>query len=198
MAECSHPWQELTDNGIEVDFASPQGGEAPVHHFDLNDPANKALYENETAWNKIKNSMNPDEVAPEDYDGIYFVGGHGGMWDFPDNEPLQNITRQMFESGKVVAGICHGPAIFANLRLSNNAYLVDGRKLNCYTDEEERLGDKADVVPFFLENRMREIGANFQKSGPDKAHVAIDNNLITGQNPASARPLGEALVSALS
>ena len=115
------------------------------------------------------------------------------MWDLPDHPDVQNAVRRMYEAGRVIAAICHGPAALVNVKLSNGEWLVDGKQVAVFTDAEERAVEKDDIVPFLLASKLAERGAklsaaeNFQKS------VAVDGRLITGQNPASAEALGDAL-----
>ena len=132
--------------------------------------------------------MNLDEYA-----AIYFPGGHGTMWDFPDSAAVQAAVLRMYERGKVVAAVCHGPAALVNVRLSDGRYLVDGKTVAAFTDEEERAVEKDDVMPFALSSILEKRGATLKSSGNFEAAVAVDDNLVTGQNPASAEGVGEAI-----
>ncbi len=198
LSEVSHPWKVLTDAGYEIDFVSPKGGKAPVDGFDLTDAVNKLFWENETYQQKVSNTLSPSEVTPGDYTAIYYAGGHGTMWDFPDNMELATIARTIYESGGIVSAVCHGPSALVNIRLSNGKYLVDGKKINSFTDDEERSIQLDTIVPFLLETKLTERGALFEKSGLWQPHVTIEDRVITGQNPQSAEGVGKAILSELS
>lgn len=197
LGEVSHPWEVLHDAGYEIDFVSPKGGKAPVDGFNLEDEANKKFWENETYRHKIENTMKPSEVKPEAYVAIYYAGGHGAMWDLADNAELSAIASKIYEKNGIVSAVCHGPAGLVNIKLSNGKYLVDGKKINAFTNEEEAAVGLEKVVPFLLESKLIERGAIFEKSGLWQNHVVTDQRVVTGQNPQSAKSVGEAVLAAL-
>ncbi len=197
LPEAAHPWRVLREAGHRIDLASPEGGAVPVdpESHDLEDEANAAFLEAEE--DALENTLAADAVDPSDYDAIYFAGGHGTMWDFPDCRPLIEATRKIYEDGGVVAAVCHGPASLVNVKLSDGTYLVEGREVACFTDEEERAVELDEVVPFLLETRLRERGATIRKAEPWQEKVVTDGRLVTGQNPASAEGVGEAVARLL-
>ncbi|PZR22409.1 MAG: type 1 glutamine amidotransferase domain-containing protein [Flavobacterium psychrophilum] len=197
LGEAAHPWEVLHNAGYTIDFVSPKGGKAPVDGFDLKDPVNKAFWENAEYHNKIENTLKPSQVNPADYAAIYYAGGHGAMWDFADNAELQKIAAAIYEKGGVVGAVCHGPAGLVNIKLSNGNYLIDGKKINAFTNEEEEAVGLTKVVPFLLEDGLKAHGAKFEKSGMWQQHVTIDQRVVTGQNPQSAKGVGEALLAEL-
>lgn len=197
LGEVSHPWEVLHKAGYEIDFVSPKGGTPPVDGFDLKDLVNKEFWENKEYKTKIDHSLNPSEVKSEDYSTVFYAGGHGAMWDFADNTELAKIAATIYESGGIVAGVCHGPAGLVNIKLKNGKYLVDGKKINAFTNEEESEVKLTNVVPFLLEDKLKEKGAKFEKSGLWQNHVVTDQRVITGQNPQSAKSVGEAILSEL-
>ncbi len=198
LGEVSHPWEVLHKAGYEIDFVSPKGGTPPVDGFDLKDPVNKEFWENKEYKNKIDHSLKPSEVNPNNYSTIFYAGGHGAMWDFADNTELSAIASKIYENGGIVAGVCHGPAGLVNIKLNNGKYLVDGKKINAFTNEEESEVKLTNVVPFLLEDKLKERGAKFEKSGLWQNHVVIDQRVITGQNPQSAKSVGEAILKELN
>lgn len=198
LGEVSHPWEVLHQAGYEIDFVSPKGGTPPVDGFDLKDPVNKEFLENKEYKNKIDHSLTPSQVNPKDYSTIFYAGGHGAMWDFADNTELADIASTIYENGGIVAGVCHGPAGLVNIKLKNGKYLVDGKKINAFTNEEESEVKLTDVIPFLLENKLKERGAKFEKSGLWQNHVIADQRVITGQNPQSAKSVGEAILKELN
>ena len=142
---------------------------------------------------QIENSRALDDVTLEDYAAIYFPGGYGTMWDLPEDESVQSAVRDMYESGKVVAAVCHGPSAFVNVTLSDGSPLVANRRVSMFTDAEEQAMDKDSDVPFLLESELRARGAIIEKAGNFEASVSVDGRLVTGQNPASAMGVGEAI-----
>lgn len=198
LGEVSHPWEVLHKAGYEIDFVSQKGGTPPVDGFDLKDPVNKEFWENKEYKNKIDNSLKPSQVNPNDYSTIFYAGGHGAMWDLADNTELASIATKIYENGGIVAGVCHGPAGLVNIRLNNGKYLVDGKKINAFTNEEEAEVKLTDVVPFLLEDKLKERGAIFEKSGLWQNRVVSDQRVITGQNPQSAKSVGEAILKELN
>ena len=197
LSEVSHPWEVLHSAGYEIDFVSPKGGKAPVDGFNMDDPINKKFWDNETYRTKIDNTMKPSEVNPKDYVAIHYAGGHGTMWDFADNEQIASIASKIYENQGIVSAVCHGPAGLVNIKLTNGKYLVDGKKVNAFTNEEEVAVGLEGVVPYLLESKLIERGAKFEKSGLWQKHVTVDQRLITGQNPQSAEGVGQATLAEL-
>ncbi len=194
LSEVSHPWEILHNAGYEIDFVSPKGGTPPVDGFDLSDEVNKKFWENEEYHAKINNSMKPSEVDPDNYVAIHYAGGHGTMWDFADNAELAEIAQKIYENNGIVSAVCHGPAGLVNIKLSNGKYLVDGKKINAFTNEEEIAVKLEHVVPYMLETTLIDRGAIFEKSGLWQPHVTVDQRVVTGQNPQSAHGVGEAVL----
>lgn len=198
LSEVTHPWEVLHKAGYEIDFVSPQGGKAPVDGFDLKDEVNAAFWNNEQERYKVEHTKKPEEINPADYVAIHYAGGHGAMWDLADNTALAAIAAKIYEQGGVVSAVCHGPAGLVNIRLDNGEYLVAGKKVNGFTNEEEVAVKLDKVVPFLLEDKLKERGAQFEKSGLWQTHVVTDQRLVTGQNPQSAKAVGEAVLKALN
>lgn len=199
LSEVTHPYHVLIDNGFEIDFVSPKGGQATIdpHSLDLEDPINKAFMEDENFVKKIENTFSPEEIAPEDYMAIFYAGGHGTMWDLPENETLGEIAAAIYENNGVVAAVCHGPAGLLNIRLSDGSYLVKGKKVTSFTNEEEESAKLTKIMPFLLETALIERGAEFIKADNFQENVVISERLVTGQNPASAAGVGEAIIDLL-
>lgn len=131
------------------------------------------------------------------YDAVFYAGGHGTMWDFPRDPDVARVGREVYERGGVVAAVCHGPAALVNLTLSDGTYLVAGKRVAGFTNDEEKAAGVADVVPFLLADALVGRGARHEP-GPDwQAQVVVDGRLATGQNPASATPLAEEVVKLL-
>lgn len=197
LGEVSHPWEVLHSAGYEIDFVSPQGGKAPVDGFNLEDPINKKFWDDTIYHTKIETTMTPDEVNPEEYAAIFYAGGHGAMWDLAGNTKLAQIAAKIYENNGIVSAVCHGPAGLVNIKLNSGKYLVDGKRINAFTNEEEKAVGLEKVVPFMLESALIEHGAKFEKSGLWQVHVTTDQRVVTGQNPQSAKNVGEATLAEL-
>ena len=161
---------------------------------DRNDPINAAFLANEALVAKTRSTIPIGAIDPSSYRAIFFSGGHGTMWDLPDNPEVQDLIRSVYERGGVVAAVCHGPAALVNVRLSNGEFLVRGKEVAAFTDEEEVAVKLDNVVPFPLETVLRKRGARFVEAPNFERMVAIDDRLVTGQNPASATGVAEAVV----
>nr|WP_320133622.1 DJ-1/PfpI family protein [uncultured Holophaga sp.] len=197
LSEVTHAYYVFLKAGYRVDFVSPKGGHVPLDGLKDADPDNKAFLADAEAQRHLHASLKASEVKPGAYDAIYFAGGHGVMWDFPDDAALQGLTRAIYEQGGVVGAVCHGPAALVNVKLSDGRYLVAGRKVAGFTNAEETRVGRSAVVPFLLESRLRERGAQVSTAPLFQPHVEVSGRLVTGQNPASARGVATELVNTL-
>jgi putative intracellular protease/amidase len=197
LAEVAHPYHVLNERGYSIDFVSPKGGEPPVDGMDLKDPVNKAFWEDPAIQKRLKSTLKPDEVKASDYAAIFYAGGHGTMWDFPDQQKLAELASDIYEAGGLVAAVCHGPAALVNIKLKDGSYLVKDHDLTGFTNEEEEAVGLTKVVPFLLEDRLRERGGRFHGVAKFEANTVVSGRLITGQNPASATGVGTAIADTL-
>lgn len=186
-------------NGIEVDIASPTGGKVESDPFDPRDPINARVLADPKIMAKLENSLPLTDVTSDDYDAVFVVGGKGAMFDLHDNSHLQSIISSKYVDGGIVAAVCHGPAALVNVTLPDGSYLIDGKKVNGFTNvEEEMFGQRwMPDFPFLLEDMLVERGGAFEASPMMLSHVAIDGRLVTGQNPASTPHAAEAVVRLL-
>jgi putative intracellular protease/amidase len=185
--ELAAPYLEFADAGWRVDIASPDGGPAPIDPKSLEEPppAVSRFRADRRAVLKAENTIRLRDVR-EAYDAYFVVGGHGVMWDLPDDPLLPRLLADAFEDGRIVAAVCHGPAALVNATLSSGEPLVRGRRVTAFTDEEERLVQLDGVVPFPLETTLRERGARFESGPAWQPYATRDGRLITGQNPNSS------------
>lgn len=199
LSEVTHPHQVLAAGGYEIDFVSPKGGKAPLDpdSFDLNDGANASFWNNPKLRTALENTKLPGEVRAEDYAAVYFAGGHGAMWDLPDDATISALTAKIYEQGGVVGAVCHGPAALTNVKLSNGNYLVKDLYVAAFTNDEEREVGLAEVVPFLLADRLMERGAHHEAAPNWQVKVCTSGHLVTGQNPASATRVGDAMLTLL-
>lgn len=198
LAEVTHPLEKLHAAGIRVEFASPQGGDAPLDGLeDMKDPVIARYWADADFRHTISHTLQLDDVNPTRYSAIFFAGGHGTMWDFPDSAAAQKAIREIDAAGGIVSAVCHGPAALVNARRADGSLLVAGKRMAAFTDGEEEEVQSTHVVPFLLASTLVERGAKHQNAANWADNVVVDGRLITGQNPQSAASLGEALRDAL-
>jgi putative intracellular protease/amidase len=198
LAEVTHPLEKLHAAGIRVELASPLGGAAPLDGLeDMKDPVIAHYWADADFRHAISNTLRLDETDPARYSAIFFAGGHGTMWDFPDNAAAQKAIREIDRAGGIVSAVCHGPAALVNARRADGSFLVAGKRVAAFTDDEEEEVQSTHVVPFLLASTLVERGAAHQNAANWAYNVVVDGRLITGQNPQSAASLGEALRDAL-
>lgn len=198
LSEVTHPYQILAKEGYEIDFVSPKGGKTHVDGLDLSDPANASFWNNDVLREATQNTLTPSQINPDVYGAVFYAGGHATMWDFPDNTELASISSRIYENGGVVAAVCHGPAGLVNIRLSDNKYLVEGKKVSAFTNDEERAVGLYDIVPFLLEDTLKKRGAEYLATANFQSQVVVSERLVTGQNPASAKMVAEAMLPLLA
>jgi putative intracellular protease/amidase len=190
--EFSTPYLAFREAGLEVIVASTQGGVAPVDPRSLPVPDGA-----QEAYATLQQTMPVAELDARDYDAIFFPGGHGTMFDLPDDADLQRLLRDFAESDKVIAAVCHGPAGLVSATYSDGTPLVAGKTVTAFTNAEEDAAQFTQDMPFLLETRLRELGAKFVAAENWSDHIEQDGNLITGQNPQSSESIAQALIRAL-
>ena len=201
LPEVTHPYYALLDAGVEVDVASPRGGAAPMDPSsgDRKDPANARFLDTPADRDKAARTTRLADVDPSAYDAILFAGGHGTMWDFREDRDVQRLAAAIHENGGVVAAVCHGPAALVDVRLSSGEFLVAGKRVTGFSNDEEEAAELTNVVPFLLESLLVEHGGRYEKAaGLWKEHVVTDGRLVTGQNPASAGGVGREVARLLA
>jgi putative intracellular protease/amidase len=198
LPELTHPHAVFRAAGYDVDFASVKGGEVPLDGVDRKDPVNAAFLDDAALVARLHASLAPRDVDPARYDAIFYAGGHGTMWDFPDEPTLASVAARVYEAGGVVGAVCHGPAALVNVTLSSGRPLVEGKRVAAFTNEEERAVGLAEVVPFLLADALTARGAVHVPAPNWAAQVVVSERLVTGQNPASAHGVAEAIVRTLA
>ncbi|NIJ53534.1 type 1 glutamine amidotransferase domain-containing protein [Dyadobacter arcticus] len=190
LSELTHFYDVMIRRKILMDFVSPLGGHIPIDErsMDLKDECNALYWENAAFKEKLQHSLKPSEIHASDYRLIYFTGGHGAMWDFPENGELQKITQYIYEHNGMVSAVCHGVSGLVNVRLTDGSPLIQDKYLTGFSNVEETLMSFVSEVPFYLEDKLKEQGAHYTKSMiPFMEFIEMDERLITGQNPSSAR-----------
>ena len=196
--ELSQAWLIFRDNGLDVDVASPQGGPVEADRYNPEEPFNAALLADTNAMETLAHTRALRDLDARDYAAIYVVGGKGAMFDLPKDAALRNLLARIHDQGGIVAAVCHGPAALADVRLGNGEWLVAGRAMTGFSNEEEGLFGKRWVkeVPWLLQDVLRERGARWQEAPLMMPKLVVDDRLITGQNPYSTTAVAEAVVRA--
>ncbi|MFC7297175.1 type 1 glutamine amidotransferase domain-containing protein [Herminiimonas aquatilis] len=198
LEEFTTPFYVLKDGGAEVVLASPKGGQPPLDPKsdgpDSQTESTERFANDVAARKQLASTKNLSDMRAEDFDGVFYPGGHGPMWDMPDNPTSITLLEAFVRAGKPVAAVCHAPAALVNVRDANGDYLVKGRKVTGFSNGEEDAVELSDVVPFMLEDRLRERGGIYSKGADWAAYAVVDGQLITGQNPASSQLVAEKLL----
>lgn len=184
LAEFAEPWQIFIEADCEVVIAVPGGGVVPLDPRSL---SQEALPENAAAAETALLTAVPlSEVDLSTCDAVFFPGGHGTMFDFPNNPPVQHTVEYFLLADRPTALVCHGPAALVGAVDETGEPLVKGRRVTAFSNSEEEAAELTDQVPFLLESRLQELGATVETADDFTAHVVVDGRLITGQNPASS------------
>ena len=201
LEEFAAPYYRLKDAGAAVTLASPKGGQPPLDpKSDLPEnqtEATRRFRSDAAAQAELAQTEKLAEVSAADFDAIFYPGGHGPMWDMPDNADSIALIEAFVKAGKPVAAVCHAPAALVNVRGADGGYLVKGRRVTGFSNTEEDAVGLTAAMPFLLEDRLKERGGLYSQAADWNPHVQVDGKLVTGQNPASSEPVAEALLSLL-
>lgn len=201
--ELAAPYYALQDAGAVITLASTRGGRAPIDPGSLkargqNEPAVERMLGDDALLHAVEHTRHVDELAIDDFDAVFFPGGHGTMWDLPASAGVTKVVEGAYRQQKVIAAVCHGVAGLVTARRDDGRPIVDGRRINSFTDAEEDEVGLVDVVPFRLESRLRELGGRFEGAPNWQSFAVRDGTLVTGQNPQSSRRVAELVLQALA
>lgn len=190
IEEFAAPYYTFLDAGKEIVIASPKGGQVPIDPKS-NEPENRTeatvrYYNDPETIKRLANTVKISSVSEKDFDTVFYPGGHGPMWDLPDNEDSIHLIESFNRAGKVMTLMCHSPAALKNVKGLDGDWLIRGRRVTAFTNGEESGVELDKIVPFLLEDMLRMRGANYQKGENWLPFVVRDGKLITGQNPASS------------
>lgn len=202
LPEFAHPYDEFVKSGYELTVVSPKGGESKVDPASVemfkSDPSSTSFFENQKdLWQKTKKlSDYVDKVS--EFDAVFYPGGHGPMIDLAVDSESQKLIANFWEAGKPVAAVCHAPIVLGDVKLSSGEHILKGKTVTGFTNREEEMVQLVDYMPILLEDKLKQNAASFVKADePWAEKVVVDGKLITGQNPASAKATGAALVKLL-
>jgi putative intracellular protease/amidase len=201
LEEFAAPYYVLRDAGIDVTLASPKGGAPPVDPKSddpkAETPAMKRFKGDREAQRALASTVRLSSVAPDDYDAVFYPGGHGPLWDLAEDRSSIALIEKLYAAGKPVAAVCHGPAVLRHAKAPDGTPLVRGKAVTGFTNTEEAAAGLTDVVPFLVEDALKANGGKYSRAEDWADHTVADGNLITGQNPASSESAAKALLERL-
>lgn len=201
IEEFASPYYLLADAGAVISIASPLGGQPPVDPKseapEAQTPSTKRFYADLDAIDKVAHSIKLSEVKKEEYDAVFYPGGHGPMWDLANDTHSIALIEGFYNTQKPVAFVCHAPAALINVKAENDQPLVKGKKVTGFSDTEEEAVGLTNVVPFLLEDELKKMGAVYSKGADWSSYTQQDGLLITGQNPASSEAVAALLLKTL-
>ncbi len=196
LEEFAVPYEAFIKEGFQVEVVSPKGGNVPVDPNSLQ-ISQEQLKEWNGSLQALQETSSLNGIIADHFDALFIPGGHGTMFDFPENTELAELLMDFEEQKKIIAAVCHGPAAFVHARYGDDTPFVSGKKITAFTDEEEKEMELTEEMPFLLESRLRELGAHFVGAAVWEPHIQTDGNLLTGQNPQSSARLAEAVIKKL-
>ena len=201
LEEFACPYYRLKDAGVQVTLASPRGGQPPLdpksHEPDHQTDDTRRFDVDQAAQDELANTARLSEVKMEDFDAVFYPGGHGPLWDLHNDKDSIALIEEFIAAGKPVAAVCHAPAVLLKARDENGDPLVKGKKVTGFSNAEEAAVELTDVVPYLLEDQLVAMGGEYQKVADWNPLAVVDGLLITGQNPASSAAVAEALIKTL-
>ena len=201
LEEFAAPYYVLKDGGATITRTSPKGGQPPLDpKSDLSEnltEQTKRFRTDSAAQAELANTKKLAAVSAADFDAVFYPGGHGPMWDMPDNPTSIALIEAFVKADKPVGAVCHAPAALVNVRGKDGQYLVKGKRVTGFTNAEEKAVGLTEIVPFLLEDRLKERASLYSKGVNWAPYVQVDGKLVTGQNPASSGPAAKELLRLL-
>lgn len=201
LEEFAAPYFAFRDAGVNLTLASPKGGQPPIDpKSDLPEnqtPAMTRFKKDEIAKKAFSNTVKLADVKAEDFDTVFYPGGHGPMWDLAESPTSIALLESFYNSGKFIALVCHAPGVLHRVTYKGKP-LVQGKRVTGFTNSEEEEVQLTKVVPFLVEDELKRLGAHFEKGANWQSFVVVDGHLITGQNPASSTAAAQTLLKSLS
>ncbi len=201
IEEFAAPYYYLADKGAQITIASPKGGQPPIDPSsdkpENQTEATKRFHNDEVLKERLSKTLQLSEVNEKDYDAVFYPGGHGPLWDLTNDQNSIDLLQSFYENNKPTGLVCHAPAALKNVKTTNGEYLVKGKKVTGFTNSEEADVELTDVVPFLVEDMLKEKGGTYSKADDWQSYTVQDGNLITGQNPASSEEVAERIFNLL-
>ena len=202
LEEFASPYYHLKDAGAQVTLASPRGGQPPLdpksHEPDFQTDSTRRFDDDQAAQNELANTAKLAEMKVEDFDGVFYPGGHGPLWDLHNDSDSIALIEGFIAAGKPVAAVCHASAVLLKAKDQNSEPLVKGKKVTGFSNSEEAAVELTDVVPYLLEDQLVKMGGVYQRVEDWNPLAVVDGLIITGQNPASSDAVAAALLKAIN
>lgn len=202
LEEFASPYYAFKDENAEITLASPKGGQPPLDpksdEADAQTDATRRFKDDLSAQTMLANTLLLKNICADDYDAVFYPGGHGPLWDLAEDKHSIAIIETMFNAKKPVAAVCHAPAVFRHTKAKNGKMLVQGKSVTAFSNSEEEAVQLTNIVPFLVEEQLKQNGANYSKTADWHPYVLTDGNLITGQNPASSEQTAQAVLTLLT
>ncbi|OOZ38351.1 type 1 glutamine amidotransferase domain-containing protein [Solemya pervernicosa gill symbiont] len=201
LEEFAAPYYVFKDVGAEITLASPNGGKPPLDpkssEPDFQTVATARFDADEGAQTALATTSKLIELSPDDFDAVFYPGGHGPLWDLAEDKNSIAMIESMYAAGKPVAAVCHAPAVLRHTKTADGAALLEGKSVTGFSNSEEAAVLLTEVVPFLLEDELKGKGGNYSKGDDWTPYAITDGNLITGQNPASSEQAAKAVLTLL-
>jgi putative intracellular protease/amidase len=201
LEEFAAPYFVFKDAGAQITLASPKGGQPPLdpksESPDSQTQAIARFKQDTEAQAALANTAKLADISGEDYEAVFYPGGHGPLWDLAENARSINLIESMYAAGKPVALVCHAPGALRNTKAPDGSPLVRGKSVTGFTNTEEAAVGLTEVVPFLVEDTLKKNGGRYSKADDWKPYTVADGNLITGQNPASSEAAAQAVLARL-
>jgi putative intracellular protease/amidase len=201
LEEFAAPYYVFKDTNTEITLASPDGGQPPLDpksdEPDFQTAATDRFKSDPDAQAALANTLKLSAISPDDYDAVFYPGGHGPLWDLTEDRYSIALIENMYASGKPVAAVCHAPAVLCHANGPDGAPLVEGKSVTGFSNSEEEAVQLTQVVPFLLEEELVAKGGNYSKAGDWQPYAVTDGNLITGQNPSSSESAAQAVLDVI-
>ena len=201
LEEFAAPYYVLKDAGHDITLASPAGGQPPLDpksdEPDAQTDATKRFKGDEDAQAHLASTHKLADIDVSDFDGVFYPGGHGPLWDLAEDEKSVALIKTAYEQDKVIGAVCHAPAVFKNVFVKPDQNIVGGREVTGFSNTEEEAVQLTNIVPFLLEDMLKQNNGRYSRGDDWAPHIVVDGKLITGQNPASSEGAAKAVLQAL-
>ena len=199
LEEFAAPYYVFKDAKSDITIASPKGGQPPLDpksdEEDFQTDATRRFKADSDAQSVLANSLKLADISADDFDAVFYPGGHGPLWDLAEDRDSIELIEAMSSANKTIAAVCHAPAVFRHTKGPDGSALVEGKSVTGFSNSEEETVQLTEIVPFLLENELQALGANYSKSSDWHPYVVTDGYLVTGQNPASSEEAARAVLA---
>jgi len=201
LEEFAAPYYAFLDSGADITLASPLGGQPPLdpksNEPDAQTEATQRFKSDPQAQAALASTQRLADVKAGSFDAVFFPGGHGPLWDLAENGYVMALIKDFYANGKIVSAVCHAPAVFRHVKTTEGQFLVNDRNVTGFSNAEEEAVGLTDVVPFLVEDMLKDHGARYTSADDWQPHIVVDGRLITGQNPASSVGVADAVIKQL-